>query len=125
MTPAAGRAYSARRGAGGARLAVRLVGVDAEAILVQPLYARPVDQHRIAPRHSRASIGGLDIRNDRLKAVEKLGYLPENGPLYEDMTPRDLLKFFGEVRGLKDKKLSKRMDYVIDLCALQDDGPDP
>ena len=74
----------------------------------------------LAASEGTASIGGLDIRNDRLKAVEKLGYLPENGPLYEDMTPRDLLKFFGEVRGLKNKKLSKRMDYVIDLCALQE-----
>ena len=74
----------------------------------------------LAASEGTASIGGLDIRNDRLKAVEKLGYLPENGPLYEDMTPRDLLRFFGEVRGLKNKKLSRRMDYVIDLCALQE-----
>ena len=35
----------------------------------------------LAASEGTAFIGGLDIRNDRLKAVEKLGYLPENGPL--------------------------------------------
>ena len=67
-----------------------------------------------------ALIGGLDIRKDRIRAVKKLGYLPENGPLYEDMTPKDLLKFFGGVRGLKDKKLRDRIEYVLNLCALQE-----
>ncbi len=67
-----------------------------------------------------ALIGGLDIRENRLEAVEKLGYLPENGPLYEDMTPKELLRFFGEARGLKNNKLKSRMDYVIELCALHE-----
>ncbi len=67
-----------------------------------------------------ALIGGLDIRKDRIRAVKKLGYLPENGPLYDDMTPKDLLKFFGEVRGLRDKKLRDRIDFVVDLCKLQE-----
>jgi ABC-2 type transport system ATP-binding protein len=73
----------------------------------------------LAASEGTALIGGLDIRKKRLEAVEKLGYLPENGPLYDDMTPRDLLRFFGEVRGLKNKMLRARMDYVIDLCALE------
>lgn len=72
----------------------------------------------LAASEGTAAIGGLDIRKDRLRAVEKLGYLPENGPLYDDMTPRDLLKFFGEARGLKDSRLKDRMDYVVELCAL-------
>lgn len=74
----------------------------------------------LAASEGTALIGGLDIRKDRLRAVEKLGYLPENGPLYEDMTPKDLLRFFGEVRGLKNKKLRDRIDFVVDLCALQE-----
>ena len=73
----------------------------------------------LAASEGSASIAGLDIRRDRLKAVEKLGYLPENGPLYDDMTPLQLLKFFGEARGLKTGKLRKRIDYVTNLCALQ------
>ena len=54
----------------------------------------------LAPSRGSASIGGMDIRVDRIEASRKLGYLPENGPLYPDMTPLELLEFFGDARGL-------------------------
>lgn len=73
----------------------------------------------LAASEGSASIGGLDIRKDRLKAVARLGYLPENGPLYLDMTPQELLRFFGEARGLKGKKLSGRIEFVNSLCAIE------
>jgi len=73
----------------------------------------------IGASEGRAFIGGLDIRDDRLKAQQMLGYLPENGPLYDDMTPIELLRFFGEARGLKNSRLKERLEYVNDLCALQ------
>lgn len=72
----------------------------------------------LAASEGTARIAGLDIRRDRLQAVERLGYLPENGPLYDDMTPIQLLKFFGEARGLKDRALLDRIEWVTDLCAL-------
>ncbi|MFQ5453642.1 MAG: ABC transporter ATP-binding protein, partial [Candidatus Zixiibacteriota bacterium] len=67
-----------------------------------------------------AYITGLNIRKDRLKAVEKLGYLPENGPLYDDMTPLELLLYFGEIRDLKNNRLRNRIEYVTDLCSLNE-----
>lgn len=67
-----------------------------------------------------ASVAGLDIRKNRLEAVKRLGYLPENGPLYDNMTPMELLKFFGNVRGIIDEQLKRRIDYVISLCALEE-----
>lgn len=73
----------------------------------------------LAASKGKAAIAGLDVRDDRLEAVKKLGYLPENGPLYDDMTPMELLRFFGEVRGYKNHKLNERIDYVTDLCALR------
>src|SRR3954468_17379509 len=54
----------------------------------------------VAPTHGVAKIAGIDVQADRIEAAEHLGYLPENGPLYPDMTPNDLLKFFGQARGL-------------------------
>src|SRR5262245_7688261 len=53
----------------------------------------------VAPTRGSARIAGIDVQSDRIAAAEHLGYLPENGPLYPDMTPRDLLKFFAGVRG--------------------------
>ena len=40
----------------------------------------------LAPTTGSAKIGGFDVATDRLKAAEILGYLPENGPLYLEMT---------------------------------------
>ncbi len=59
----------------------------------------------VAPTHGTARIAGIDVQTDRIGAAEHLGYLPENGPLYPDMTPMALLRFFGEARGLSHARL--------------------
>ena len=66
-----------------------------------------------------ARIAGLDVSTDRIEAASKIGYLPENGPLYPQMTPLELLRFFGEARGLAPERLSSRVDAVVEQCNLQ------
>ena len=73
----------------------------------------------VAPTHGTAKIAGIDVQTDRIRAADHLGYLPENGPLYPDMTPLGLLQFFGEARGLKGSKLDSRVESVVSLCALE------
>ncbi|MCH7879354.1 MAG: ABC transporter ATP-binding protein [candidate division Zixibacteria bacterium] len=72
----------------------------------------------LAASKGSASIGGHDITTDRLAAARILGYLPENGPLYENMTPRELLDFFAEARGMSKKYAKNRQEVVIDQCAV-------
>jgi ABC-2 type transport system ATP-binding protein len=72
----------------------------------------------LAPSSGTAAIAGLDIQQDRLAAAGRLGYLPENGPLYHDLTPAELLRFFGTSRGMSPSRLEERMEYVVDRCAL-------
>jgi ABC-2 type transport system ATP-binding protein len=72
----------------------------------------------IAPTSGEARIAGLDVQTDRIAAAEHLGYLPENGPLYPDMTPLSLLRFFGAARGMSGRTLTGRLEAVVDLCAL-------
>ena len=48
----------------------------------------------LAPTHGSARVAGFDIQTERLAAAAQVGYLPENGPLYPDMTPLGLLRFF-------------------------------
>lgn len=72
----------------------------------------------LAPSEGSAAIAGLDIRTRRLEASKRLGYLPENGPLYQNMTPMELLTFFGEARGMDEATLKSRIDAVIQECAL-------
>ena len=73
----------------------------------------------LAPSEGAAKIAGLDVHKERIEASKRLGYLPENGPLYPDMTPLELLTFFGEARELGPKLLKERIDAVRSLCALE------
>ncbi len=72
----------------------------------------------VAPTRGSARIAGIDVQVDRIAAAENLGYLPENGPLYPDMTPTALLRFFGEARGLSGSRLKSRIDAVVSQCSL-------
>ena len=74
----------------------------------------------LAASQGKALIGGRDIHEDRLEASRTLGYLPENGPLYLDMTPLELLEFFGEARGLEGSELKQRIDFVGEQYSLED-----
>ena len=73
----------------------------------------------IAPTRGAARIAGIDVQADRLAAAEHLGYLPENGPLYPDMTPHELLRFVGQARGMSSGELKRRSDAVLAQCALE------
>jgi ABC-2 type transport system ATP-binding protein len=72
----------------------------------------------LAPSEGEARIAGYNVATERLEAAQHLGYLPENGPLYPDMSPRSLLQFFGEARGMSRQQIAERMEKVIDLCKL-------
>lgn len=74
----------------------------------------------MAPTGGRAFIAGLDVAADRMGVARRVGYLPENGPMYAEMTPMGVLRFFGEARGLSGSKLKERIDFVIGECRLQE-----
>ena len=74
----------------------------------------------LAPSEGTASIAGCEVIADRLEASRHLGYLPENGPLYDSMTPLELLRFFAEARGLARAHMARRIETVTAQCALSD-----
>lgn len=72
----------------------------------------------IAPSEGRARIAGHDMLTDRIAGSQRLGYLPENGPLYPDMTPLALLSFFADARGMTGDYKQQRIEAVVDICDL-------
>jgi ABC-2 type transport system ATP-binding protein len=72
----------------------------------------------LAPSEGSAKIAGHDMFHDRLAGSRHLGYLPENGPLYPDMTPVGLLDFFAEARGMDPAIKRQRIEAVVELCDL-------
>jgi ABC-2 type transport system ATP-binding protein len=72
----------------------------------------------LSPSEGTARIAGHDMQTDRIAGSRVLGYLPENGPLYPDMTPASLLRFFGDARGLPAEYRQRRIHEVVELCDL-------
>lgn len=72
----------------------------------------------LAPSEGVAKIAGHDMASDRIAGSAKLGYLPENGPLYPDMTPHGVLEFFADARGMSREQKEARIQAVVEICVL-------
>lgn len=74
----------------------------------------------LPPTEGTALIGGYDIQEYPIEAKRQLGYLPENGPLYPEMTPLEFLQFIGEVRHLHGDEFAKAVTRAIEICHLEE-----
>src|SRR5659263_26748 len=72
----------------------------------------------IIPTSGSIKIQGMDIKKDSQKIKQKLGFLPEESPLYEGMTANEYLTFFAEIYGLKKEIASKRIREILDALRL-------
>jgi len=72
----------------------------------------------IAPTAGTVMIDGLDALRDSLEVRRRIGYLPENVPLYSEMRVREYLEFRGRLKGLGGRRLRARVDEVISRCSL-------
>lgn len=65
-------------------------------------------------------IDGQPLRADPEHAKALIGYLPENNPLYEDMTVREYLDFIAEMRGMRPAARREQIDRNLDVYGLRD-----
>lgn len=72
----------------------------------------------LRPTSGSARIGGFDVRTHPREARRLLGYLPESGPLYGEMTVVEFLSFCADLRGLKGEARRRSLARVMDLCHL-------
>lgn len=72
----------------------------------------------IPPSSGTIRVAGLDPVTSSMEVRKKIGYLPENNPLYNDMTVQEYLQFVGEIRGIKGSSLQKRIDEMFSVCSL-------
>ena len=64
-------------------------------------------------------VDGLDIFTESLAARRRIGYLPENPPLYNEMRVESYLRFAGRLRGLSRGDLEPALEHVIEVCGLK------
>ena len=65
-----------------------------------------------------AVVEGFDVSTEAQEARRRIGYLPENPPLYHDMTVSSYLKFVGRIKGVKRSELAGALDRVLEKCFL-------
>ena len=66
----------------------------------------------------QASVAGFDVRSQSMEVRKRIGYLPENIPLYDEMTVLSYLRFMAEAKGHRGKKARQAVDQAIEECGL-------
>jgi ABC-2 type transport system ATP-binding protein len=74
----------------------------------------------LEPSAGRAAVAGHDVVLEPLAVQEKIGYLPENAPLYHDMLVQEYLSFTADMRGLTPERKRERIHRVAHDCAILD-----
>ena len=74
----------------------------------------------ISPSGGDATVFGKSILSEPIEVRKKIGYMPENAPLYDDMTVDEFLHYTAQLRGLEKKGQAKAVEKVIEMCALKD-----
>lgn len=72
------------------------------------------------PTEGQVTVADLDTRKDSLEIRKKIGYLPENVPIYQDMNVVDYLRFVSEIRKIPKDRTNKRIKEVVKTCGLED-----
>lgn len=65
-------------------------------------------------------VAGFDVFTQADEVRRRIGYMPENNPLYPDMRVREYLKFRARIKGLSWRKSRERVDIVTEQCSLTD-----
>jgi ABC-2 type transport system ATP-binding protein len=74
----------------------------------------------LSPTAGRVRVAGIDVAQSPIEAKRRLGYLPENPPVYTDMTVDEYLAFVGRIKGVPRGDLKKRVSEVSEKCAIAD-----
>ena len=67
-----------------------------------------------------ATVAGFDVFDQSMEARRRIGYLPENVPLYTEMKVRDYLGFMAEIRGVGRGERRNRVDYAMEAARVAD-----
>ncbi|CAG1012094.1 Linearmycin resistance ATP-binding protein LnrL [Burkholderiales bacterium] len=72
------------------------------------------------PTRGKARVAGFDCFEDSIKVRQRIGYLPERVPLYEDMTVADYLTFVAGIKGTPAGELKRKVGQIMADCGLED-----
>jgi ABC-2 type transport system ATP-binding protein len=74
----------------------------------------------LSPTDGRARVAGYDVFDESLEVRRRIGYLPEDTPIYRDMTVLEFLQFAAAMRGMDPARSAERIKEVGTRCGLSD-----
>src|SRR5262245_24433985 len=79
----------------------------------------------LRPSAGTIEVGGFDAVVDPHEVRKRVGFLPENPPLYTDMIVTDYLRFAGELRGMSKAQVKRRIPEVVEITDIGEVAGDP
>lgn len=70
------------------------------------------------PSSGSVSVDGMDVMEHSLEVRRKIGYLPENTPLYQDMNVVEFLRYIAELRTIPKDQVNSRIKRMVEVCGL-------
>src|SRR5881396_1283063 len=74
----------------------------------------------LPPTEGKVSVAGFDVLESPIEAKRRTGYLPENPPVYPDMTVSEYLGFVARIKAVPRAEVKKRVEEVSEKCAVTD-----
>jgi ABC-2 type transport system ATP-binding protein len=65
-----------------------------------------------------AKVAGFDVFEHPLEVKRRIGYLPENPPVYPDMTVFGYLRFVAEIKGIRGARIKSELERVANLTSI-------
>ncbi|MBN2424912.1 MAG: ABC transporter ATP-binding protein [Calditrichaceae bacterium] len=78
----------------------------------------------LMPTSGQATVAGFDVYTEYEKIKMNIGYMSQKFSLYEDLTVRENIEFYGGVYGLSRKEIREKTDYLMDYLKLWDHADD-
>ncbi len=72
----------------------------------------------LPPTSGSIEVNGIDVGENPVLAQKQIGYMPENTPLYDEMTVGSFLSFLAEIRGFSGKEKDIRVGAILEKCML-------
>jgi sodium transport system ATP-binding protein len=74
----------------------------------------------LTPSSGQARIGGIDAARDTFEVKRRLGFLSGDTALYQRLTPREVLRYFGRLHGLAEPAITARIEQLVDELRMGD-----
>jgi len=74
----------------------------------------------LPPTTGSITVDDLDVENQSIEVRRKIGYLPEQNPLYTDMKVTDYLDYVAALDGVPRNKVESRRDEMVNVCGLEE-----